>query len=272
MDLAGAHVVVTGASRGIGRDLARAFAAEGARVVVVARSEQPLLELAEEIDAEVVVADLTDAPTVDGLAPSILERVGHIDVWVNNAGVESSTALVSQSHEQIRQLVRLNIEATFILTRDALRHMRERGSGHIVQISSLAGAIAPSGMASYAGSKAAVTNFSEAVRAELKLERSPIGITVVSPGPVDNEMWDRVEQADADYMDPIFRRFRRMFFLPKVASEAVARRTIAAVRSGRSVVRLPARYNLYHVFNNLPRRMIALSLAGVRSTPSGDHS
>lgn len=265
MNLNGAHVVITGASQGIGRELALAFAAEGAKVLGVARSADKLEGLAREIDGEFVVADLTSQTEVDGLVDACVSTLGHVDVWVNNAGVETADPLTALPRDDIRTLARLNVEAPFMLTRDVLVHMLERGSGHIVQMSSLAGAVALPGMAAYAGSKAGLTNFTESVRMEMKMAGEDIGLTVVSPGPVDTEMWDRIDSEQAPYMEAGLKRFRRIGFLPKLSPESVARKTVSAVKRGKRVARMPAHFNLHHMLNNAPRRIIGLVLAGVRA-------
>jgi NAD(P)-dependent dehydrogenase (short-subunit alcohol dehydrogenase family) len=139
VNLQGRNVVVTGASQGIGERLAHEFTTAGAHVLVAARSEDRLAAIARSHNGSFITVDLTDPVQVDGFVQQCLDRLGHIDVWVNNAGVDTSAAFTELDHATIRNVVRLNVEATMILTRDVARHMLRRGSGHIVQVSSVAG-------------------------------------------------------------------------------------------------------------------------------------
>ena len=261
MELSGANVVVTGASQGIGREIAEQFAAKGANVLVVARSTGKLEELASQIGGRALTADLATADGVDGLVGRCLDVLGHIDVWVNNAGIETNDAFLHVDPAEIRMLARLNFEAPLMLTRAVAAHMVARGRGHIVQMSSVAGAIPFPGLTAYAGSKAGLTNFTESLR--LELAGSGVGLTVVAPGPVDTEMWDRLDTGDG-YQAPALKRFKRLLFLPKLTSAKVAQRTVDAVESGKAHVRLPKRYGAFHVLNNAPRRLATTSLAGVK--------
>jgi len=260
-----ATVVVTGGSQGIGERLAVHYAAEGARVLVVARSEDKLRAVAGRIGGEWIAADLTDAADVDSLVPRCLERLGHIDVWVNNAGLETSDAFVHLSPESIRALARVNFEAPLMLTRAVLGHMVARGSGHVVQMSSVVHAGPFPAMAAYAGSKAGLTNFTEALRLEFRNVRG-IGFTVAAPGPVSTDMWDRVDDGES-WGTPALRRFRRLFFLPTIDADRFARSVVRATKRGRGLVRPKARFLVMHVPSNLPRRIVRLALLGVRLPP-----
>ena len=191
MDLDARNVVVTGGSQGIGEQVAKEFADAGANVLLVARSESKLAAVAQAIGGSYLVADLTDQTTVDQLFDRCVEALGSVDVLVNNAGIETNEAFVNVDPEAIRTLARLNFEAPLLLTQQAARYMMARGSGHIVQMSSVAATIPFPGLAAYAGSKAGITNFTESLR--LELAGTGVNFTVVSPGPVDTDMWDRLE-------------------------------------------------------------------------------
>ncbi len=263
MELANVNVVITGGSRGIGSHLARSFTEAGSNVCLVARSAEKLAAVAEPLGARFLVADLTDRDDVDGLVARCSDEIGRIDVWVNNAGIETSEAFVDVDRDELRTLCRLNFEAPVLLTRDVLGQMLVRGSGHIVQMSSLAGAIPFPGLTAYAGTKAGLTNFSESLR--LELAGTGVGVTVVSPGPVDTDMWDRVEADDAPgYAQPALDRFRMMGFLPKIDPADLADDIVAAVAANERFVRPAARFAGYHLLSNAPRRMVELALTGVR--------
>ena len=265
MELNGRRVVVTGASQGIGEHLALRFAQHGAEVLVVARSADKLRAVAERTGGSWIAADLTDAEQVDSLVDRCIERLGHVDVWVNNAGTETDDAFVHVERADLRDLARLNFEATLLLTRDVLPHMIRRGGGHVVQVSSVSGTASFPGLAAYAGSKAGITNFTEVLR--LELEGYDIGLTVVAPGPVATHMWERIEEDGGGWSAPALRRFRRLFFLPKVDPADLAVDVVSAVERGKRFVRPKKRYGIYHVLNNLPRRLVEIAMTGVRMPP-----
>lgn len=261
MELQNKNVVVTGASQGIGEKIAEAFAARGSNVMVVARSADKLAVIANRIGGHYLTADLSTAEGVDGVVDRCIETLGHIDVWVNNAGVETTDSFVSTDRNDIRFLARLNFEAPMMLTHDVINHMLERGSGHVVQMSSVAGAIPFPGLTAYAGTKAGLTNFTESLR--LELSNTNIDLTIVAPGPVDTAMWDRLDTGEG-YGEPALRRFRQMQFLPKIEPAKVATATVDAVAKGKRYVRLPARYGMYHMLNNAPRRIVEAAMTGVK--------
>lgn len=261
MELHGKNVVITGGSQGIGAHMARDFAEKGASVLVVARSEDKLRAVAEKVGGAYLVADLGSADGVDGLVERCVAELGHIDVWVNNAGLETSDAFADTDRDLIRAVNRLNLEAPMLLTRDVLDHMLPRGSGHIVQISSQAGVVQFPGFTAYCGTKAGLTNFSESLRLELK--GCGIGLTVVAPGPVGTDMWDRADYAGS-YLEPALKRFRMLLQYTIVKAEKISSMAVAAVESDRRYVRLPRRAAMYHMLNNAPRRVVELGLAGVK--------
>jgi short-subunit dehydrogenase len=262
VDLNGKHVVVTGGSGGIGATLAHAFAEQGARVLVAARSEDKLRGVSSRIVGEHIVADLTDSDDVDSFVDRCLDTLGHVDVFVNNAGIETSTSFATTPRDELRTVARLNFEATLLLTRDIVPHMLQRGSGHIVQISSVAGAIPFPGLAAYAGTKAGINNFTETLRREIS--GTGVGPTVVSPGPVETEMWERLESDDRPFAAVGLKRFRQLGFLPKLTAERIADATVDAVVQEKRFVRLPKRYSGYHLLSNAPRRLVEGALLGTK--------
>lgn len=265
MELSGKNVVITGGSQGIGQVLAERFAKGGAKVLLVARSQAKLEALSKNIGAEYLVADLTDPDQVDGLLSKSIDKLGHVDVLINNAGVETSGPFHKTSHDDLRTVARLNFEAPLILTRDFIGHMLERNVGHIVQLSSVAGTIPFVGQAAYSGSKAAITNLTETIR--LELADTPIGFTVVSPGPISTDMWSRIDSDKNTFMAPALKRFRQTLFLPTLSPQKLADATFTAVQANKRFVRLPRRYALFYWFNNAPRRIVEMTLAGVKLDP-----
>jgi NADP-dependent 3-hydroxy acid dehydrogenase YdfG len=192
--LAGRTALVTGASRGIGAAVARRLAAEGARVALLARSETALRDLAAELDhgAIAIPCDLRrpDAPEVVAAA---LRAIGSDapDIIVNNAGA----FLVAPAHETtvdaFRDTLEVNLVGPFGLVRRFLPGMRARASGHVVTIGSIADRAVFPGNAAYAASKYGLRALHEVLRAELR--GSGVRATLVSPGPVDTELWDPID-------------------------------------------------------------------------------
>ena len=190
--LAGRWVVVTGASRGIGAEVARRLAADGARLALVARSRDALTSLAAELHAEPVVCDVGDVAQIERAA----ERIGALsggapDVVVNNAGMFSIAAVHKTSVDHFRRTLEVNLVAPFALVRAFLPGMRARGSGHLVTLGSVADRNIFPGNAAYSASKYGLRAMHEVLRAELR--GSGVRATLVSPGAVDTELWDPID-------------------------------------------------------------------------------
>lgn len=263
MDLQNAHVLVTGASRGIGAAMARRFSRAGARLSVVARSKPGLDLLVDELDASAFVADLLEPEQVDDLIPRVESEVGPIDVLINNAGLATTAWHNDTDPADIRSIVQLNLEAPLVLTRAALPGMLERRSGHLVFTSSLAGTGGFPGLATYGATKAGLMNFVAALRMELK--DTPLGTTVVAPGPIGTDMWQQVE--DEEGMGPMIKRLRQAQVIPEKSPDYLAKRTVAAVTAGRRHVRTPRRLSTSFWFREVPTRLTETVLTGVPTGP-----
>lgn len=258
MQLSGTRVLITGASRGIGEATARAFAEAGARVALVARSEEPLAKLAAELGGDAYPVDLTDPAAVAGLVDRI-EADGRLDVIVNNAGVAPAARFVDGDAAEIDALFRLNLIAPAELCRQALARMVPRGRGHIVNISSLAGVSAVPGLAPYSASKAGLSHLTAALRAEVK--GRGIGLTLVELGPVVTGMLDGVHEYGPTARS--FARGARLGVLVDLDPNVVALAVVDAVRRDRRHVRLPRRASLLMMIGEAPRRLTELMLIGV---------
>ncbi len=178
-------VLITGASSGIGEALARAYAAAGSRLLLVARSEDVLQKLAASLPsgrALAARADLTDRRQLLEAVDRAMQHFGRIDILVNNAGVGLFSTVSDLDAAQFQQLFAVNVYAPIYLTQLVLPQMKYRREGQIVNISSVAGHVALPGMGAYCASKFALRAFSDTLRAELK----PFGIHVmgVYPGGV----------------------------------------------------------------------------------------
>jgi hypothetical protein len=190
VELAGAVVVVTGASAGIGRATALAFARKGSNVVLAARREHLLEELAEEIRANgrralAVACDVSEWEQVVTLASGTMEDFGRCDVLVNNAGIPGGGPFAELSIEQIQRVVGVNYQGVLYCTKAFLPMMLEAGRGHIVNVASVAGRFAVPGAAVYTSTKHAVVAFSEALHYEV--EPRGLLVTAVNPGLVATE-------------------------------------------------------------------------------------
>jgi NADP-dependent 3-hydroxy acid dehydrogenase YdfG len=199
--LDGKVAVVTGASSGIGEATAEALAAEGATVVVAARREERLHELVGRIEGSggrtlVVSCDVTDEEQAHDLVRRAVEEFGRIDILVNNAGVMLLSTVQKGLSDQWRQMLEVNVLGLLYTTDAAIEVMKQQQSGHLVNISSVAGRkVTRSSSGVYAGSKHAVVAISEGLRQEL-LEDN-IRVTVVEPGAVATELTDHITDEDA---------------------------------------------------------------------------
>lgn len=259
MNLAGSRVVVTGASRGIGAALAEDFAAEGAHVVLIGRDSEALADVARRVGGVPWVVDLADRAQVRGLVGHIETDVGPIDVLANNAGLGSAAEFVGLVEPVVEAVYRVNLLTPVELCRQVLPGMVERGRGHIVNVSSLAGFSAFPGLAVYGSSKAGLTQFTAGLRADLR--GGPVGTTVVELGPVTTGMLERVMSypptADS------FARLYELKLLVDVSPHSAAQATVHAVRTGRRQVRLPRRAAIAAQLAASPRRTTEWLLAGV---------
>lgn len=259
MELTGKHVLVTGASRGIGAAIARAFAGAGARVTVVARTAGPLEAVAQEIGGHAIAADLFDTAQVDGLIDRVEREVGPIDVLVNNAGMETTKSIFDTTEQDVHELIRLNLEVPIQLTRLVLPGMRERGRGHVLNLSSMAANGGFAGMSVYSSTKAGLSHFTRIVRQDLK--GTGVGVTNLEVGPVPTDLL-----ANLSYPPAVkaFARFRKIQLMPNVAPERVARAAVNAVEDGKRAVWLPRRAFLFGALSGAPQRIAEPFLVGIR--------
>jgi acetoacetyl-CoA reductase len=191
IDLTGRTVVVTGAGRGIGREIALMAGEAGASVVLAARTAEQIGAVADEIASKgpkaiAVPTNVTDPEACKALIARAVEQFGKIDVLVNNAATNLIATLVLSKEEQWREVYEVNVFSVFRLTREALRHMIKSKYGRIINISSVSEKIGAAYNSAYASSKAAINAFTRSVA----LETAKLGITVnsVCPWHVDTEL------------------------------------------------------------------------------------
>ena len=197
-DLSGKTALVTGASGGIGSAIAKALAAQGARVALSGTREEALKAVAAEISGDPVIlpCNLSDPEAVDALVPSAIEALGQLDILVNNAGVTRDNLAMRMKDDEWNDVIRINLEAAFRLARASLRPMMKARSGRIISITSVVGATGNPGQVNYAASKAGLVGMSKALAQEVASR----GITVncVSPGFIRSAMTDELPDAQKE--------------------------------------------------------------------------
>jgi uncharacterized protein len=259
MELCGKRVLITGASRGIGESLAHAFAEAGATVALVARTQDSIRALAAKLGGTAHPADLSDPTQIATLIRHVEDEAGPIDVLVNNAGVENPCGFTDAPDDDLRTVTEVNYLAPAALCRQVIPRMLRRGGGHIVNVSSMAGCSVLPGLVTYSASKAALSQFTAGLRADLR--GFPIGTTLVELGPIPTDM---LAQAD-DYAPTAnsLRRFYRMRLAVDIPREKVADEVVEAVQKGRRHVRIPKRAALFPMLSEVPRRATEVLLTGV---------
>jgi short-subunit dehydrogenase len=226
--------VVTGASSGIGAATAKKLADEGLLVILVARRLERLKKLAEEIfqkggKAQVITADLTREKDRARVIQEVTGRFGGADVLVNNAGLGWYGYGAEMSWKTAWEMLQVNVEAVAQLTLGFLKKMRERGSGHIVNVGSISGSIPSQGVALYGATKSFLDNFTTALYRELRGTR--VHVSVVRAGPVKTEFCETALQQENGMHVPTER--------VGVTSEQVAQRIWTLIQRPRRVIYVP---------------------------------
>jgi NAD(P)-dependent dehydrogenase (short-subunit alcohol dehydrogenase family) len=181
-------VLITGCSSGIGRETAHAFLEDGWEVYATARNPADV-EALGEAGANIASLDVTDEDDVERVVERIVDEEGRVDCLVNNAGYAQLGPVEDVPVEMVEDQFEVNVFGPHRLAREVLPHMRERQTGTIVNVSSVAGRLATPGMGIYNGSKFAVEGISDALRPEVS--EYGIDVVLVEPGPVDTAFVDR---------------------------------------------------------------------------------
>ncbi len=269
MKLAGARIVITGASRGLGEHLARSLAKRGAQVVLVARSGAAIAELARELGGESFACDLADCAAIEPLAGAILAD-GPVDALINNAGVDLTGSLTDLAAEAIAQLFVINLTAPVLLSRALLPAMLQQGHGTILNVSSLAGTNAMPGAASYSASKAGLSHFTASLGAELR--GRPITLTLAEIGPIESDMMTSLRAHRP--MRKALERLESLKLVKDIPMSVVVNALVRALERDKAHVRLPRRDAMFPLLVGLPRSMSRLLLTGVDVRPpatAADH-
>src|ERR1700712_238107 len=193
-DLTGRKALVTGATGGLGQAMARALHAQGATVALSGSRLQALEALAAELGerASPVAADLSDKDSVEGLVPAAEAAIGPLDILVNNAGITRDNLFMRMKDEEWEQVLAVNLTAAFRLSRAAVKGMRRRRFGRIVNIGSVVGSTGNPGQGNYAAAKAGLVGLTKALAAEVASR----GITVncIAPGFISSPMTDELNE------------------------------------------------------------------------------
>jgi short-subunit dehydrogenase len=202
-----AVVVITGASSGIGRAAAHAFARRGARLVLAARREELLLDVAAECalagsDALAVRTDVTDESAVHDLARAAVQRFGGIDVWVNNAGVGIYGAFVDVPTEAFRRVLETNLFGCVHGARAVLPHFVQRGRGVLINVASGWGFVGTPYMSSYVASKFALVGLGESLRQELRRLRD-VHVCTLVPAGIDTPFYQHAANLTGRTVGPV---------------------------------------------------------------------
>src|SRR3954451_9226094 len=237
--LSGKTAVVTGGARGIGRAITEALIAKGARVAIGDVDREAVERTAAELGDAVVglPLDVTDLAGFSAFLDEVERRLGPLDIVVNNAGIMPITPLEQESEASITRQLEINLRAVIHGTQESMKRMRPRGTGHIVNIASLAGKAGYPNLATYAATKHAVVGLSEAVRFELK--GSGVEVSCVMPGIVNTELTTGMREARVKNLEP----------------EQVADEIVGALKAPRFDVYVPrSTGSIYKIANLLPRR------------------
>ena len=198
LPLAGKVILVVGASAGIGADTARTLAADGAALMLVARTEGPLTEITEELqkaghDVACTTGDVSKGADVRRFVDRTVERFGRLDGAFNNAALTSAGRLDRVSEPDFDQLMAVNVKGTWLCLREEIRVMEPQGSGSIVNVSSIGGLRGSSGMGAYQATKHAVIGLTRTAAHDF----GPLGVrvNVLAPGPTETPMLEQTRLA-----------------------------------------------------------------------------
>jgi uncharacterized protein len=255
VEMSDAHVLVTGASRGLGLAIARSSARRGARLTLVARASPRLSAVAEELGGVAVAADLSQ-PRVD-----VFERAeakhGPVDILINNAGINQALLLRDLDEATLRAQLHTNLVTPLDLIRRVLPGMLDRDRGAIVNVSSIAGDVAMRNQVGYCATKAGLSHATRAIQREVR--GTQVQVHLVMLGLVATDMIDALKE------DPTGARLAQRFsLLPVPTPEEVGERVVACVESGRRSLVLPLLAAPIHHLRLLPTYLTDGLLAGIK--------
>lgn len=198
VNLSGQTAIVTGASQGLGKSIAIALGASGARVACVARNASKLADTVNQItqaggQAEAFSADVNNKEGIENIIKTVADDWGKLDILVNNAGITRDMLLPAMTDEQWDEVITTNLRGTFLFTRAAAQRMMRARYGRIINISSVSGLIGNAGQTNYSASKAGVIGLTRSLAKELAKRK--ITVNAVAPGFIASEMTDKLGDA-----------------------------------------------------------------------------
>lgn len=256
--LAGSTMLVTGAARGLGRQLSLQASRAGARVVAWDLDGPGLAALADELGDALVarsVVDVTDRASIAAGVEAIPGGADTVDIVVNNAGVVSGARLVELTPEQIERTFKVNVLALYWVTQAFLPSMLRRDRGHVVTMASAAGLVGVARQTDYSASKHAAVGFMESLRSELRRDKAAVSTTTVCPFYIDTGMFDGA-------------RSKWPWLLPILSEPDVAAKILRAVDRDQAMLRLPPIVGTLPVGRFLPTRLFdrLVDLLGVNES------
>ncbi len=244
--LANKNIVITGASSGIGEKVALKVAELGARPILIARSKDKLNQICEDINKKTSVEciyfplDVSDFEQTKVVFTQILEKVGTIDILLNNAGFGVFESFLESSFEDIEKMFKVNVLGLMACTKEVLPSMIERNNGHIINIASQAGKLATPKSSGYSATKHAVLGFTNSLRMELA--KTNISVSAVNPGPIETNFF-KIADKSGNYVKNVKRYM--------LNSDMVADQVIQLMIHPKRELNLPRWMNLGSVIYNL---------------------
>jgi short-subunit dehydrogenase len=253
----GSLAIVTGASSGIGEATARALAARGSHVLLLARNQARLNLVASDIrgqggKADVYPLDLSDADSISSTARQLTAAHGSPHILINNAGAGRWLPILETTAEDAAQMMAVPYLAAFNLTRELLPLMLARRSGHIVNVTSVAARLVWPGATAYIAARTAMEGFTKALRADLY--GSGIGVTLAIFGPVETPYWEHNPGSRE-------RLPKRAAMVPVLSPQQVASTIVTAIDRGSRAIVSPRLYRLLFFLNSLFPAQIEASMA-----------
>ncbi|MDG5470715.1 SDR family oxidoreductase [Jeotgalibacillus sp. ET6] len=244
--LEGKKIVITGASSGLGGEIAKKCAEQGAILFLVGRNKERLEEIVQETsllgapEVQAFELDLKETENIQNLVEAMDQQAGEIDVLINNAGFGLFEKLEQTANETVRDMFNVNVLSLIVLTKSILPLMKRGGEGHIINIASQAGKLATPKSSIYSATKFAVIGFSNSLRMELADEN--IKVTVINPGPINTSFFDQ-----ADSSGTYAQSVKRWMLDP----EKVAAKTVSCIYTNKREINMPVWMNVLSVIHTL---------------------